>query len=648
MNKELILKFFIFITVFLFILSFIKALNYDTPILNMPSAYNVIDVNISSSPKNTPFIIYKINNNYIKSKVYKNVIRNRFYGKIKTFDILVKNGIEKNIKDIVIFNDIKLHYFKDFSKFKKEDFEYNNEKYTKYKVPNSVMWNKNLNSYNDRGILNIFCICFLSIFSNLNLALLPFMALIITLIYYINLKGGLPKVKYPYVFFAAIFLSAVLLRLNTLYDNVIPWGDECYSILISDFKLPLSAIFKDAGNPPLFYLLVRMWFSVFNISLISAKTFPFIISIVSLFTLWFALKKTVSINAANFGLFTASINLPLIYYSGEIRGYILEIALLPLLVYFLFQIFKTDKNKYYILYLIFAFIISNVHFYSILFLIANFIYSIFYFLKNGSKKSLIKFLIINAIAMIPFLYYFLLNSYKNGLINSNFNNWIPDLSINLIKECLLFAFQGIISLVLAIVFFIKNIYRKNSFLINYLFINMVLIFILSVIISLFIKNIVFYTYFIALFPLFIMFISCVFEKEKNKFMPILFLIWVLFIQMTIYPVQNRRKGFFEYPISFANQYIKENNPNGKIYVMAPISPYKIGYEKYYTDKINYAFNIDLNAPVIQYDKSFFKENNWILFTSLYDMENKGYNQKCFYNEVSKAKVCYLMPYSIDE
>ena len=650
MNKEFVLRSFIITTVVLFAVAFIRTLNYGATILNMPAAYNLIDVNISTSPENSDDILFKINDKYFIANAYKDIVRNKFKGNIKTFDILLKNGVDKKIKDLVIFNDVKLHYFKDFSTFEKENTVYENQKYVKYTVPNSVKWNKNSDSYNFRSYLNIFAIGFLSLFSNFDIAFLPFMALLITIIYYINLKGGLPKFKInPYVLAGLILAIGILLRLNTLYDNVIPWSDECFSIKISDPKQVWQVLFWDPGNPPFFFLVLRIWFMIFGVSLISAKTLPFVIGVLSLMTLWFALKKLISTEAANIGLFLGAVNLPLIYYAGEIRGYILEVCIIPLLVFCLFKIFETNKNGYYIFYFLFALIVSNVHYYAILYLGANFLFALFYFLKNKRDKDLLKFFIINLLASIPFVVYFCITAYSSALSNAEFNVWVPKLSQSNFARCILFAFQGIVSLGLCAFFFSRNLLKKEpSLFVNYIFSTVSIIFLSAALFTHYVKPIMYYTYFIIIFPLFIMFVSFLsVDKYKNKYMPILFLVWFFFIQTVVYNPQNRRASFFEHPISFASQFIKQNKTSANIYVATYEIPYKIGYEEGYSDSLNYFAKMSVFGGDSANKKSFLKDNNGLLFTTLYKFKQEEYKSRCFYSEASDTGVCYTgknLPY----
>ena len=74
---------------------------------------------------------------------------------------------------------------------------------------------------------------------------------------------------------------------------------------------------------------------------------------------------------------------------------------------------------------------------------------------------------------------------------------------------------------------------------------------------------------------------------------------------------------------------------------------KVGYESTYPDNINYLFTMNVKDLTLPYNADFFKYKDGILFTSLYQIEDKKFQKKCFYSKFANSKVCYLgkhLPY----
>lgn len=640
-NKFSVFICFLFMTVLIFFICLKDAIYASNPIKNFMPLYNKMNIAIEGIK---PYeVLFKVNDEYKIAETKEDLVNCEFSGNIKSLSILTNS--EDKIKSLIVFNDLKAHYFKDLSNFEKSTIQYCKngvcKNYFQYEVPNSVKWNKDFNSYNFKSYSNALRMIILTIFSSSSYFLPFYLSLLLTIGYFIYANLKLPKIN-PYLIGILIFLMGLTVRFAGIFDNYIPWGDESYSIEISNPKMPPATLFQDPGNPPLFYIYLRLFQSFFGVSLLTSRMLPFVFGVLFLISIWFILRKLVSIKAANIGLLISSINIPFIYYSGEIRSYDFQYLITILTFYILFQIFYTNKKGYYVLYGFLAFLGSFLHYYSTIILFSFFILGSIYFIYQKRYKDLFKLFLVNFIGYIPFIIYFIKVSIPMALLNTEFNNWIPKLSKNIIFENMLVPFGGSISLILSLFFFIKNDFKdKEKFILNFAYISIWVGISTAITLSVVIRPMLYPTYSTAFIPLFVIFLSIVFS-QKSKYLILLFIPWLLFIQFKGHSVSNRRMGMFEMPTSVASQYIEAEKPKNKVYAYAFLLSENFTGEKNY-NKIQFLFNRMNTKASIIYNDGFLTNKDGILFSSMrfYDSKDKNFKSTCYYNATSENKVCKI-------
>lgn len=613
-----------------------------------PPVYNRMNVILETKTKNPDDIILKINNDYFSIPASKNLLNKVMEGKTDSIDILVNREFKEEIKSIVIFNDLKVHYYKDFSDFEKEETQLCPDKnckiYDKYKIPLSVKYNKNSNSINFHSFPNLICNVILSLFSGNSIFVIPYILLFITLIYFKNNRDKIKIIKISgYLLTGLIFVFGILTFSNGMLDYL-PWTDEYRTIEYSDPKLPFMTIFSDPGNPPVFYFLFRIFIGVFGTSILTMKIFPFITGILAIFLLWFYLKKEFDVKTANIGAFLAFVNVPLVYYGIETRSYILQALFSPVLIWVLFKILYTNKRKYYIFYALLAAVISNIHYYEILLLVSNFVYVFIYFLIQRRYKDILKFFLSNLFGVLFFLPFFIMTAFNKALVNSSFNNWIPPICYAQIKKCVYYLFGGRVSLLLSFIFFIKVLFKssvqneKRNNVIIYSFFVIIFTIFQAVSLSYIIRPMLVERYLLLLSPVFIIFLSLIFTSEyKNKFITVLFIIWFIFIQSGSFEKNNRRKGILEIPLTFSKQYFERaKNKNENIYTVLNFSnpEYLENRDYYMKDGITY-ISRSVFAIEETIDEILNSDKNAVIFTSTLNASEKNSktpdNYKCFFN-----------------
>lgn len=582
---------------------------------------NTINIILETTRENDNDILIKYNGKYFIPPQFNNVLNQTINEKVNSVDILINENYKNKIKSIVIFNDTKMYYFKDFSNFNKSK----EQNYIKYKINDEIIISQTtkfssfINSIKniDKNFYPAFVLLFLSIFfmnkSKINKFILPFIILIFSIIFELN-------------------------NIN-LYK---PWGDECYSILISNPKLPFLNIFNDPGNPPFYYLLLKLFISVFKNSILNLRLFNVFISIFAQILLFKFLYKNYNFKLASITLFLFSINLPIIYYSQEIRSYSLQILLSILIFIFTFKILKDFKLKDLIIYVFLGIFAINTHYYQILFVFSNFIFVSFQFIKNKEKEKFFKFLRANFVIMLSFIPFYLYTAHKEALLNPNFNTQLPNISFELIKNCILFIFQGIIPLILSIIFlFNKNQDTKQKNLILYCFWNIFCVIILAIFLSLIIRPMLIERYTLFLIPFSLIILANIFSfKYKNKFI-ILFFIPLIFLMQnyskTSY-VNIRQKSAQSYNLfELASKY---SNKNSLVIIKPSDGAIKklFNFDKFKTITISHTNSYKISPLEIEKIKE--KNKNPIIFTSLLKIEKDTLNSKnftCYFN--SSTDLC---------
>lgn len=583
---------------------------------------NLINVIIETNRKNNDDILIKYNNKYFIPPQFNNVLNQTINEKIDSLEILVNNNFQNKIKSIIIFNNTQMHYFKDFSKCNKSQ----EKNYIKYKIDNEILISKTtkyssfINSV--KNFDKSFYLAFILLFSS---------------IFFIN---NTKTTKFILPLFILIF--SIIFELNdiNLYK---PWGDECYSILISDPKLPFLNIFNDPGNPPFYYLILKFYMFIFKNSIFNLRLLSVFFNLLAQILLFKFLYKNYNFKLAIIALFLFSTNLPLIYYSQEIRSYSLQILLSILILIYTFKILKKFKSKDLIIYVILGIFAVNTHYYQTLFILSNFLFISYQFIKNKEKEKFIKFLCINLIIALSFLPFYLYTAHKSALLDINFNTQLPDISFELVKRCIFFIFQGLIPLILSVGFlFNKNLDSKRKNLINYCFWIIFSTITFAIFLSFLIRPMLIERYVLFLIPFALIILAVIFSFEyKNKFL-VLFFIPIIFLLQNYSKtsfVNIRLKSTQSYNLfELANEY--SNNKKSLLIIKPSDSAIKKLYkfDKFKTITISHTNSYKINTSKINEIKE--NNKNSIIFTTLLDIEKNALNNKnytCFFN--SSTDLC---------
>lgn len=511
-----------------------------------------------------------------KNGVYSNKINEENFSiyntkNLKTIEIAAKDF--SKISSAVVFTGFKTKYFekKYFDDFIKQgnlkDFNINN-----YKVLTleNIDFNKTFPERLGVWVLSLFYCWYFYIFFYIFLCFL-----LIKNKNFFNFK-----IKNTKIFLLILLLGAIL-RLSHI-DFVPLWNDELYTITeISNLGQNLfSGVLKDAGNPPLFFLLSNFWLHFFNKSVFEIRFLPFLIGLFQIYTTYFVLKKVLNEKTALLASFLCSINVFMILESNEIRSYILAMCLVLWGGYFFFKLKNDFSKKNMALYFLLCALLINTHYYAILFVLANFFLGMTIF----KKENKLKFFFLNFFSGFSFLPYFIFTFLKKSL-DLNFNTWLEKPSLDLLLAHVTFYFGNIIFFFLVVLFsifvyqkFLKNKLEGKVFLYNIY--SIAFVFLFALLISFF-KPILFERYFCIFLPLLVVNTSIFLSIDfKTKFSP--FLLCSLFLVSLNMPKYENYNLFSS--IDFmANYSISDYKNIDKKYVSYFVIPDKMSYLNYYKE-----------------------------------------------------------------
>src|SRR5512138_2973568 len=145
-----------------------------------------------------------------------------------------------------------------------------------------------------------------------------------------------------------LLLLGFLLRLRQYLTGRSLWSDEAM-LALNIVNRNISGLFKpldyDQGAPIGFLLLEKVFSSLFGRNEYSMRFFPLVVGVVSMW-LFYLLLKRMNLTAGLFAALTLFvINPRLIYYSSEVKQYIVDVAITVALLLLAFRLFEAQPQK---------------------------------------------------------------------------------------------------------------------------------------------------------------------------------------------------------------------------------------------------------------------------------------------------------------
>ena len=321
-------------------------------------------------------------------------------------------------------------------------------------------------------------------------------------------KGFIPE----WLLLGLIVLVAFILRLNS-YERYSLWDDEIYSaILGSNPSLPFMDTFKDPANPPLYYILLRLWFTLFGWTEQSGRFFSVLTGSAAIIPLYILVKRFANKKAAFLASLYVAVSAYFIGFSLDMRSYVLQAFLVTIVaIRFLVIIQKQELGfTNLVWYIIPSVLLVNTHYYGSLIIFANFLFYVVVSVmtKTFVWKKTVQFFTGSALIALSLLPYFIYTTLHG---NPADKGWIPAIglqlqSLPLICIAVLVPISGILY-----IYFRKTIFKKNlsvtySFLLDYAIFTTSVVYLVAFGISLF-WPILFQRYLFILSPLLIAFVA---------------------------------------------------------------------------------------------------------------------------------------------
>ena len=148
-----------------------------------------------------------------------------------------------------------------------------------------------------------------------------------------------------------ILLAGVLLRFRQYLTGRSLWLDEAMlalNIVDRNFLGLFKPLDYDQGAPIGFILVEKTFSLMFGRSEFSLRLFPFVVGLVSLWLFYLLLKHFTRGPALWVGLALFAFNPRLIYYSSEVKQYIVDVAMTILLLLIAMQLFQQPSRKRFV------------------------------------------------------------------------------------------------------------------------------------------------------------------------------------------------------------------------------------------------------------------------------------------------------------
>ncbi len=279
----------------------------------------------------------------------------------------------------------------------------------------------------------------------------------------VNITNFKAFIANHYIFvMCAIVALGFALRLHN-FTLLSLWGDELYSVGVVGYPYDsVLSVFSDPGNPPFYNLILNQWLRLFGYSAESARLLSVIIGSMAPISIFIFMKNhTNNIFASLLGALFMSISQVAIGSSHEVRGYVLELVLIPLVCNYLFNFYKTYKIRDLAFYVLFAIMLCNTHYFGAIFVFTSFVVSIFMLLKARQIFMLFIADVVIALSLLP---YFYITAFNKSLMDTSFNTWIKMPGLN---DIFILPFQMLgsdISVVLFFIFLLCSLLHRSRIL----------------------------------------------------------------------------------------------------------------------------------------------------------------------------------------
>jgi mannosyltransferase len=232
-------------------------------------------------------------------------------------------------------------------------------------------------------------------------------------------------------FIYLIILFGINVLIKLLYaGDMYYWLDETSSIFRALHTIPwMIQQSVDDPNPPLYFILLKGWMSLFGISEFSTRAFSAIFSALTVFILYYLARRFFNRETAFYVTLIFTVSQIHLYFSHETRGYTLIAFLATLSFYFYLQTISVPSIFNLIKYIVTITLLLYIHPVPVILIIIQFFCLLLFF--RDSRKGSLYIIVGQFITAILFGIWMLKNQWF-----SEMKSWIPPPDPNKLKELL--------------------------------------------------------------------------------------------------------------------------------------------------------------------------------------------------------------------
>ncbi len=190
-----------------------------------------------------------------------------------------------------------------------------------------------------------------------------------------------------------ILAVAAMLRFYGL-DFQSPWLDELHTLIETNPELTYKEFYDLMLNseqmPHLYYVLVRAFNMIFGVSLFGIRAFSALIGTTSVYAIFLLGKELYSKKAGYIAAIFLAINSTHIFYSQEIRPYILLCLFTCVSFLFLIKFSKKQTTKQAVYYGLFAGLMISTHFFGLFVLVSQLVLMAIFLISSEDIKRFVK------------------------------------------------------------------------------------------------------------------------------------------------------------------------------------------------------------------------------------------------------------------
>lgn len=196
----------------------------------------------------------------------------------------------------------------------------------------------------------------------------------------------------------SILAVAAMLRFYGL-DFQSPWLDELHTLIETNPELSYKEFYDLMLNseqmPHLYYVLVRAFNMIFGVSLFGIRAFSALIGTTSVYAIFLLGKELYSKKAGYIAAIFLAINYTHIFYSQEIRPYILLCLFTCVSFLFLSKFLKRQTIQRAVYYGLFAGLMISTHFFGLFVLASQLVLMAIFLISSKDIKRFVKLSLIS-------------------------------------------------------------------------------------------------------------------------------------------------------------------------------------------------------------------------------------------------------------